>query len=143
MNKKWALLAGIFCCISSTAFSQDTSNTQLDSSFVANSMKRGQDVYITYCLSCHQMGGVGVSETYPPLANADYLKTLTSNKLINIILKGQTDTISVNGTSYSLAMDAIGYLSDDQVADVINFIRNSWGNKTDSLVTSSQVKAAR
>jgi nitrite reductase (NO-forming) len=77
----------------------------------------------------------------PPLAKADYLKKDTK-VLINIVLKGQEGEIVVNGKKYNSMMPAQPYLSDDQIADVFNYARNSWGSKA-AAITPSQVKALR
>jgi nitrite reductase (NO-forming) len=62
--------------------------------------------------------------------------------LINIILKGQEGEIEVNGKKYNTPMAAMPYLTDEQVADAYNYIRNSWGSKAPAILPS-QVKALR
>jgi nitrite reductase (NO-forming) len=78
----------------------------------------------------------------PPLAKADYLKKPLA-ELINIVLKGQSDEIVVNGKKYNTLMPAMDYMDDLQIADALNFIRNSWGNKSPGTVTPAMVKALR
>lgn len=78
---------------------------------------------------------------YPPLAKADYLLK-PADTLITIILEGQTGEIAVNGEKYNDQMLAQDYLSDAQIADVLNYIRNSWGNKMAAIIPQ-QVKALR
>ncbi len=108
---------------------------------LANSMARGKDVYGISCAGCHQVNGEGLSGVFPPLANSDHL-TKVQGKLITIILKGQNEEITVNNTKYSTPMAALDQLTDQQVADVLNYIGNSWGNQF-SMVTPSQVKEKR
>ncbi len=108
---------------------------------LAKSIERGKDVYTTYCMSCHMPDGVG-TDIYPPVAKTDYLKK-PANHLINIILQGQSDEITVNKKKYNALMPAQAYLSDEQVADVLNYIRNSMGNKYTAAITPQQVKALR
>ena len=91
---------------------------------LAKSIERGKDVYTTYCMSCHMEDGKGTPDMNPPLAKADYLKTPVKN-LIRIILEGQTGEVIVNKKKYNTPMLPLSYLSDEQVADVLNYIRNS------------------
>jgi nitrite reductase (NO-forming) len=86
--------------------------------------------------------GLGTPEINPPLAKADYLKK-SSKILIDIILKGQSGEVTVNGKKYNTVMPAQEYLTDVQIADVLNYARNSWGNKIPGTVTPAMVKALR
>lgn len=114
-------------------------NTQQDE--VAQSVERGKEVYTAQCMSCHQPNGEGLSGVYPPLAGSDHL-TKDQEKSISIILKGQNEEITVNGTKYSVPMAAMNSLTDQQIADVLNFVGHSWGNKFNT-VTPAQVKSKR
>jgi nitrite reductase (NO-forming) len=104
------------------------------------SMKRGMEVYSANCTTCHMAEGEGVEGAFPPLAKTDYLKD--TKRAINIVLKGQEGEIKVNGKTYNVPMAALGHLSDQEVADVLNYVRNSWGNKN-PMIKVSQVKAER
>jgi nitrite reductase (NO-forming) len=117
------------------------------SSFVPNqklsdSIKRGKEVYTLYCQGCHMENGKGTPDINPPVAKADYLKK-PSKTLINVILKGQSGEVVVNGKKYNAMMPAQDYLTDVQIADVLNYIRNSWGNKIPGTITPAAVKALR
>jgi len=117
------------------------------SSFVPNqslseSIKRGKEVYTLYCQSCHMEDGKGTPDINPPVAKADYLKK-PSKTLINVILKGQSGEVVVNGKKYNALMPAQDYLTDIQIADVLNYIRNSWGNKIPGTITPAAVKGLR
>lgn len=107
------------------------------------SVIRGKELYTTYCQNCHMEDGKGQAGVFPPLAKADYLKKTPVSKIIDLVLKGQTGEITVNGTQYNAQMLAMDYLSDEQVADVLNYTYNSWGNKSLKAVTPAQVKKAR
>jgi mono/diheme cytochrome c family protein len=104
------------------------------------SMKRGQEIYINYCLSCHLDQGEGIEGVYPPLAKSDYLMA-DKKRSIDQILNGVKGEIIVNGKTYNLEMPGFD-LSDEEVSDVLNYIRNSWGNKG-GVVTPTEVKATR
>ena len=117
------------------------------SSFVPNqslseSIKRGKEVYTLYCQSCHMEDGKGTPDINPPVAKADYLRK-PSKTLINVILKGQSGEVVVNGKKYNAMMPPQPYLTDIQIADVLNYIRNSWGNKIPGTITPATVKALR
>lgn len=104
------------------------------------SMKRGEEVYTANCASCHQPMGEGVEGAFPPLAKTNYLKD--QRRAIDIILHGQEGEITVNGKQYNTPMIALAQLSDKEVADVLNYVSNSWGNKY-PLIKPAQVKAQR
>lgn len=108
---------------------------------IAQSVARGKDVYITQCMGCHQANGEGLSGVYPPLAGSDHL-TKNQDKSIAIILNGQNEEITVNGTKYSVPMPALNSLTDQEVADVLNYMGQSWGNQF-NVVTPAQVKSKR
>lgn len=104
-------------------------------------MERGKKVYNIYCLSCHAADGSGMANLNPPL-----IKTpgVTGNKttLINVILKGMDSHKEINGQVYTNTMAPLDYLTDQQIADVLTYIRKSFGNKA-SGVTPNEVKAVR
>lgn len=104
------------------------------------SVARGQEVYIAQCMSCHMENGEGIEDVYPPLAKSDYLMADKTRSIHNVI-HGLSGEIVVNGKTYNMEMTAFD-LSDEQVSDVLNYIRNSWGNKS-KPVTAQDVAAAR
>ncbi|MGX1024042.1 c-type cytochrome [Psychroflexus sp. MBR-150] len=103
------------------------------------SIEDGQWIYEDFCSRCHLPSGKGVSGVYPPLAKSDWLddKVDESIAAIKYGLKGE---IEVNGNVYNNAMTAQG-LSDEEVADVMNYIMNSWGNTQDEMITVKKVKS--
>lgn len=104
------------------------------------SVVRGRETYVTYCLSCHMDQGEGIEGVYPPLAKSDYLMA-DKNRAILQVLNGVSGDMTVNGKKYNGIMAAID-LTNDEVSDVINYIRNSFGNKGPA-VTPDQVQALR
>lgn len=105
------------------------------------SMERGKEVYTGNCLSCHMENGKGLPGSFPTLVNKEYVGG-DKKKLIGIVLNGLEGEINVDGQSYNNVMAAYEYFSDEQVADVLTYIRNSFGNKYAS-VTPAEVKAVR
>jgi mono/diheme cytochrome c family protein len=105
------------------------------------SVLRGKKVYENNCLSCHQPDGKGMQGMNPPLTKT---KQVLGNKtqLINIILVGLDEEMVINGVTYLNPMPSQPHLKDQEIADVLTYVRNSFGNKA-SLVTTAEVKAAR
>ncbi len=103
------------------------------------SIERGSAIYEGYCMACHLGTGEGVAGVYPPLATSDYLLEKTE-KAIRAVKYGQQGAITVNGETYNSYMPAPG-LDDREVADVMNYILNTWGNKYDAMITAEQVAA--
>lgn len=109
---------------------------------LGESIKRGKEVYTLFCQNCHMEDGKGTPGINPPLAKADYMKK-PAKALISVILDGQSGEVVVNGKKYNAMMPAQAYLTDIQIADVLNYSRNSWGNKIPGTITPAMVKALR
>lgn len=109
---------------------------------LAKSIERGKEVYTTYCITCHMEAGTSTPGVYPPLAKSDYLRKPVDT-LIDLVLNGQTGEVRVNDTTYNGQMLPLNYLTDEQVADVLNYTRNSFGNKLKDPVLPEKVKALR
>src|SRR5690606_12206881 len=101
------------------------------------SIKRGKVVYDDFCITCHMGNGEGLAGAFPPLAKSDFLMN-NRTKSIHAIKYGLQGEITVNGIKYNSAMASMG-LTDDEVADVMNFITNSWGNKNAKMITEKEV----
>ncbi|HSK12118.1 MAG TPA: cytochrome c [Phnomibacter sp.] len=104
-------------------------------------MENGKKVYTKNCLACHMADGNGVPGLNPPLGKTDWV-TGDKKRLINIILKGLNDPIVVNGDEYANPMPPQDFLSDQEIADVLTYIRASFGNKA-SAVSPADVKHLR
>lgn len=105
---------------------------------LAESMQRGSEIYADFCVTCHLPKGEGVVNTFPPLAGADYLME-NREASIRGVKYGQQQEIVVNGVTYTTAMPDPG-LEAEEVADVMNFILNSWGNASEKMVTVEEVE---
>ena len=103
-------------------------------------MTAGAIVYAQNCKACHQDGGVGIPNAFPPLAKSDFLMA-DKTRAIRAVVKGLTGEITVNGKKYNGVMPSLG-LNDEQIANVLTFIRNSWGNQG-GMVTPSEVRTQR
>lgn len=102
-----------------------------------DSIKRGKEVYTDFCVTCHLPDGKGVEKAFPPLAGSDFLLSKRAES-IKAVKFGQSGEITVNGMAYNNTMTPLG-LTDEEVADVMNYILNSWGNSSDKMVTVDEV----
>lgn len=134
--KKILICFAAMCCSSLFLIAQQAQPAE-----VQESIARGEKLYTLYCLSCHQKSGNGVPHMNPPLIKTSYV-TGDIKKLVTWVLKGSTENIPIDGKSYSNNMPAQNYLKDDQIADVLTYVRNSFGN-TSSAVTAADVKEVR
>nr|WP_294796362.1 cytochrome c [uncultured Mucilaginibacter sp.] len=110
-------------------------------SISAVTLSKGKAVYTNTCLPCHMADGGGVPRMNPPLAATTYVLG-DKAKLIDIVLNGFSEDVEIDGQRYSNTMPPQAQLTDAQIADVLTYVRNSFGNKA-STVTVTEVKAAR
>jgi mono/diheme cytochrome c family protein len=104
-------------------------------------MKRGAAVYARTCIACHQPTGLGLPPVFPPLANAPIVAG-NPELPVKFILQGLMGPITVNGMTYNSMMPPVAGVSDADIADVLTYVRQSFGNKANA-VTADQVKAIR
>jgi len=110
--------------------------TSISNKSLAEKMESGKQIYMKTCFACHQVEGQGIPNAFPPLAKSDYMNA-DVNRAIEIVLKGKTGEITVNGKKYNSVMTRQA-ISNDEIADVLTYIYNSWGNNKTN-VTKSQV----
>jgi mono/diheme cytochrome c family protein len=108
----------------------------------AQNMQKGKKIYETRCLACHQADGGGVPNMNAPLDAASNVVGNDIARLVRIIRYGYNERIALDGLYYSNAMTASPDLKDNEIADLLTYIRNSWSNKS-SVVTIAQVQAAK
>ena len=94
-----------------------------------------------YCVSCHQLDGGGVQNLNPPLIKTTYVLG-NKGKLAKIVLNGFNENVEIDGNTYSNTMPSLSILKDQEIADVLTYVRNSFGNKAPA-VTAADVKKAR
>jgi mono/diheme cytochrome c family protein len=102
---------------------------------------KGQEIYNWYCGACHQQDGKGDSGRFPPLAGTDWV-TGDERRLINVVLNGLEGPVQVNGETYDNLMPQHSFLSDEQISDVLTFIRSNFGNDAPPI-TPEQVTEVR
>lgn len=99
----------------------------------AASIARGKKLYEAHCLACHQADGSGVLRLNPPLTKTSFV--LGDKKtLINIVLNGLDMEIEIDGEVYNNVMASYDFLKDQEVADVLTYVRNSFGNKASPVL---------
>jgi nitrite reductase (NO-forming) len=104
-------------------------------------VEKGKGVFMQTCFVCHQQNGEGIPEQIPPVAKSDYLMA-DKERSIRGVLMGQSGEMTVNGKQYNGTMIPLNYLSDDEVANVLTYVRNSFGNKGDA-VKAEEVRRIR
>ena len=127
---KSALLT--YLCFCSIAFL----NLQVQKS-KSESIKNGAELYRDFCYRCHGFNGEGQLNLIPPLKSSDYLLNNIDLSIAGLKygLKGE---IIVNGKSYNSYMAYQG-LENDEIADIMNYILNEWGNNSEEFITSARV----
>ena len=98
----------------------------------------GKLIYDKYCLTCHKADGLGVPNVHPPLGPGSWVER-DPKVLVSIMMKGLNGKIEVNGKVYNSFMPSHANLSDQEVADVLTYIRTSFGNQLEPI-TAEMVK---
>ncbi len=109
---------------------------------VAEQSAAGKALFNGTCSACHQSEGGGLEGVFPPLAKSDFLAKLSPDDLIAIPLNGHTGKLTVNGKDYDSVMPPMSQLTDDEIANILTFVLNSWGNPG-GKITKEQVAAIR
>lgn len=107
----------------------------------AEQVKRGQAIYARTCIACHQPTGMGLPPVFPPLAGSEWVAKGTSVAVRNI-LHGMQGPVTVKGVTYNSMMPPVMGLKDAEIADVVTYVANSFGNAA-GVATEADVKAIR
>lgn len=94
---------------------------------------KGKQVFMQTCFVCHQVNGEGIPNQIPPLAKSDYLMA-DKERSIRIVLQGQSGEMVVNGKNYNGVMIPLNNLADEEIANVLTYVRNSFGNSGDAVL---------
>jgi len=127
------VVVAVVCSISVITMGQKRTELQ-------SSIARGKAVFENTCLACHQADASGVPNLAPPLIKTSFVLG-DKTKLINIILNGLKD-VEIDGERYDNPMPAFDYLTDTEVADVLTYVRNNFGNKA-GFVKAEEVAIVR
>ncbi|MEQ8682142.1 MAG: PQQ-binding-like beta-propeller repeat protein [Cyclobacteriaceae bacterium] len=124
------------------ALPDETSQGVSQSEVSRETLSEAARLYMTRCAPCHQFNGQGTGDIFPPLSSTDWV-TGEKSRLIRIVLGGLGGEIEVNGKKFDGEMPPWKeFLSDDQVATILTYIRTSWGNNA-AAVTPDEVKTVR
>jgi nitrite reductase (NO-forming) len=104
-------------------------------------VQAGQALFAGTCSVCHQANGAGLAGVFPPLAKSDFL-TGDAKRNIQTVLHGLNGKVVVNGTEYNSVMPPMNQLNDDEVAHILTYVMNSWGNAGGRVLTAD-VQAVR
>ena len=104
--------------------------------------KPGARIYYEYCSNCHVTSGAGYAPYQPPLAGNPVVMDKDASSLINLTLNGSLRVFSGSGPDVNNMPYFRQWLTDQQIADAVTFVRTSWGN-TASAVTAGEVTAIR
>lgn len=100
----------------------------------------GKAIYTETCLSCHQADGGGVDGLNPPLIKTSYVLG-DKTRIVKVVLNGLQGE-DIDGEEYNNAMPSYDFLTDQQIASVLTYVRNSFGNKA-TPISAAEVKAIR
>ena len=104
-------------------------------------IKAGQQLFNGTCSVCHQASGEGLPGVFPPLAKSDFIAA-DPKRPIPVVLGGLNGKVTVNGKDYTSVMPPMSQLNDDEVANILTFVLNSWGNPG-GHVDAAEVARAR
>lgn len=99
---------------------------------VDEALLAGKAVYDNYCLPCHMSNGLGAPGMNPPLAGTDWVLG-DKDRLIKVVLQGLSEPVEIQGEIYQNVMASHSFLSDQHVADVLTFVRQSFGNDASEI----------
>jgi nitrite reductase (NO-forming) len=104
-------------------------------------MERGKKAFLDTCSVCHQATGEGIPNVFPPLAKSDFLMQ-DKARSINIVLKGLHGPVTVNGKTFTSEMPPIGEtLPNEDIAAILTYVRNAWGNAGDAVTVDEVIRA--
>jgi nitrite reductase (NO-forming) len=127
--------------VASSAVATAASAAEKGTLDIKTQIAAGQVLYQGTCSVCHQPHGGGLPNVFPPLAKSDFLMA-SKQRSIEIVLKGLTGTVTVNGKAFNSVMPPMSQLRDDEVANILTYVRNTWGNQGEP-VTAAEVTETR
>lgn len=110
-----------------TAVSTATQAAAKGTLTVDDQVKAGQALFSGTCSTCHQANGAGLPGVFPPLAKSDYIAA-DPLRSVGVVLHGLSGKVKVNGQDYNSVMPPMNQLNDDEVANILTYVLNNWGN---------------
>lgn len=147
MTKNILAIFTVLVGASSTLLAQEAAAPAGAAFDLKASIERGKGVYMQTCLACHQITGMGLPGAFPPLADTDYT-TGDVRRMVAMLLNGVNPPLKVKDVTYIAPMPALPTVypilkEDKAVADVVNYVRNSFGNKDEKGITPEFVGKVR
>jgi nitrite reductase (NO-forming) len=102
-------------------------------------IKAGQQLFAGTCSVCHQANGEGLANVFPPLAKSDLIAA-DPKRPVRIVLQGLSGKVAVNGKDYTSVMPPMTQLNDDEIANIVTYVLNSWGNPGGRIEASEVAK---
>jgi len=136
------VLAAMFLIVAFSGYVNAQTKKKITATAIPSAaMEHGAKIYTVNCLTCHFIDGGGVPNMNPPLVKTSWVLG-DKTRLIKVVLNGFKENVAIDGQTYSNNMAPHNFLKDDEIADVLTYIRNSFGNKA-SAVKAAEVKAIR
>ena len=138
--KSFTIALATFSLLATLARSEDAFDLK-------TSIERGKVIYMQTCVACHQPTGLGLPGAFPPLAGTEYTQG-DARRMVAMTLKGVNPPLKVKDATYAVPMPPLPtqfpMLADDvKLSDVINYVRNSFGNKDEKGVPPAMIDAVR
>ena len=102
-------------------------------------LDKGKAAYLANCASCHQPDGKGMTGVFPPLAKSDFLKKPYTDA-VKMVIEGGSGKLVVNDVEYNNVMPAMSHISNEDIANIVNYIVNNWGNPGGSISAADVAK---
>ena len=118
-----------------------TANAASGTLTLQDQINAGKSLFNGTCSVCHQANGAGLAGVFPPLAKSDYLNE-DPKRAAAVVMHGLSGKVNVNGQEYNSVMPPMNQLNDDEVANILTYVLNSWGNKGGQIKTED-MKAVR
>lgn len=132
----FGILSFLSCGSNSDDKNQENTGTRDTTEIVNNipvqQMKAGETIYNRYCMACHQKDGSGVPKLYPPVSKTEMVLN-DEEGLIKIIIEGMQGETVVLGKTYNNIMPRHDFLNNEQIADLLTYVRNSFGNDAGAI----------
>ena len=144
-----ALFVGAIACSSSggqeesnqASVAAEPEETEVVPAELTQAIEKGKTVYGQYCVACHQVDGNGVAGAFPPLTKSEWIEG-DKTRLIGLVLNGMQGPITVKGEEYNNVMPPHGFLTDEDIAATLTYVRQAFGNDA-SEITTAEVAEVR
>lgn len=137
MFKRNPLLALLSLSLAGSVWADELSNERLPK----QGNQAGEAAYLANCAACHQPNGAGLPGAFPPLAKSDFLSNKSKQEVILSVIKGISGPLKVNGVDYNSVMPAMSHLPDADIANILTYVYQSWGNPGGSVSAAEVAKA--